>query len=777
MNKNCEMFCFCIEGKDLYLEKILVDYMDIPIFFFCKNDEEYYIASDIRDDVIQYVTEKNGEERVCRIITKMRQLGKDAIDNNARLLGESKGDTRMFYGLGDNIKSKYDALLKANDNFKCIEDAKKDLLDYYADNPDAVEIINRAIMVEGTTKSTSFHAAGVVISDNNPVSEYIPLMYDNDSHVWKTQMDMIKVEELGLLKMDFLGLKNLSVISEAKQMIKTNHGIDLDIRNLPFEKEVFLEIYAKGLTNGVFQFESAGMKSTLKGFSPDCIDDIVLLVAAYRPGPMESIGTMADVKNGRKPLEYLVPELEPILKNTYGCIIYQEQVMEIFQKLAGYSLGQADLVRRAMSKKVMEKLMKEKTAFVDGDEKRNIKGCVANGIDKEKALELFDTMIDFAKYAFNKSHAAAYAVVSYQTAYLKYHFPMEYMCALLNIVDFKKYAGIIGECKALGITVNKPDINVSESDFCIRNNRIYFGLGKIKGAGSCGQQLVDERNAGGLFSSFHSALSRMSRIKVNGIKGFIWSGAFDLLTENRVALSHVFNLCVENDLFKKIRIAEDKGLDATEFKNEIRDFAIPNFPYEHKDLLLKEKEYLGSFVSGHPFDDYQNVYNYGCTCIDELTVGSNRMIIGAITNVRVYPSKKNPNEEHVFFEIDDKTGAIPVCLFGRDYAKYKNMIKNGDVIQLKGTVSEEVDNLTEDVCLRMVARTVSKVVPVTSGKVMLYIPDIMSWNEIYEKVKEYEREDGLNLLVFDKLFREIRRAKIRVSEKILRDKDLKTEKI
>lgn len=740
-------------------------------------DIDVDIRSDIRDDVIQYVTEKYGEERVCRIVTKMRQMGKDAIDNNARLLGESKGDTRMFYGLGDDIKSKYEAILKANDKFKCIEDAKEDLCEHYENNPDAIEIINRAIMVEGTTKSTSFHAAGVVISDEKPVSAYIPLMYEKDKQVWKTQMDMIKVEELGLLKMDFLGLKNLSVISEAKRMIKENHGIDLDIRNLPFEKAVFLEIYAKGLTNGVFQFESSGMKSTLKGFGPDCIDDIVLLVAAYRPGPMDSIDTMADVKNGRKPLEYLVPELEPILKNTYGCIIYQEQVMEIFQKLAGYSLGQADLVRRAMSKKVMEKLMKEKTAFIDGDSERGIKGCVANGIDKDKALQLFDTMIDFAKYAFNKSHAAAYAVVSYQTAYLKYHYPMEYMCALLNTVDFKKYAGIIGECKTLGIAVNKPDINVSESNFCIRNNRIYFGLGKIKGSGACGQQLVDERNANGLFSSFHSALIRMSRIKVSGIKGFIWSGAFDSFTENRVALSHVFNLCDEQDLLKKIRTAEDKGLDATEYKNDIKDLVLPNFPYEHKDLLLKEKEYLGSFVSGHPFDDYQSVSSYGCTCIDELTSGANRMIIGAIANVRICTSKKNQNEEHAFFEIDDKTGSIPVCLFGRDYEKYKNLIKNGEVIQIKGTVAEDVDDLTNETSLRMIARTVSNVVPIANGKVMLYIPDIMSWNETYEKVKKYEKADGLSLLVFDKLFRELRRTKIRVSEKILRDGDLKTERI
>ncbi|MGN0241609.1 MAG: DNA polymerase III subunit alpha, partial [Candidatus Weimeria sp.] len=456
------------------------------------------ISADTRQKVIEHCKYVYGDKAVCGIMTCTFLAPKGAIDTAAKYYSmyKYKDTDNHFLSLGREMaelvpeepntafKSTVD---KNTGKLSCDEGAVtvKDYLNgVYKNNPDALNILKWAYTIEGIFTGYGAHAAGIVITEKgSDVSDVLPLKYNSKLGMMTTQCTKEDVEANGLLKFDFLGLKTLDIISETLFMIQARTGKGIDVLKLDIaDKNVYEKIFQTGNTGAVFQFESDGMKKMLKSFKPSCFADLVLLVAAYRPGPMQFLDDIIAVKNGRKEITYLTPKLEPILKNTYGAIIYQEQVMKICQDLAGYSLGGADLVRRAMSKKKAEKLAHERDAFIHGDKERGISGCVANGIPEKVADKIFDQMMDFASYAFNKSHAAAYAYNSYVTAWLKCYYPAEFYAAALNWAsDPDKFKALLKDAKSYGIKVLPPDINASEKEFTVENGKIRFALSKIKG--------------------------------------------------------------------------------------------------------------------------------------------------------------------------------------------------------------------------------------------------------------------------------------------------------
>lgn len=755
--------------------------------------------TNIREKCVEYVKHVYGEESVCRIMTKGTQAAKNAIRNCARLLGsELYDDTATFLSLGDSI-----AKCIPNEIHITIDDCLPMLKDTFKNNKNAMTIINNARLVEGRVIQYGMHAAGVIITDGNPVSDYVPLMFDEKNNAWKTQCDMVESEENGLLKMDFLGLNNLDIITETLRLIKKRHGISIDAETVPIEKEVLKHIFASGKTNAVFQFESTGMKSMLKQFKPDCFEDLILLVAAYRPGPMQYLPKIIDIKNKRAPLTFLVPELEPILGNTYGSIIYQEQVMEIFQSLAGYSLGQADLVRRAMSKKKTEVLLKEREAFVNGDPSRNIKGCVANGIPANKANELFDEMTEFAKYAFNKSHATAYAFVSYITAYLKFHYPVEYICAVMkNIKSDKireKIPGLMEDMKTYGIELLPPNVNLSDISFSINNNDIIFGLGSIKGVGDGANLIIKERSQNGPFKSFNNFIERIgSATKKNVLANLIYAGALDIFCSNRAAM--ISKTEVVKDLLKKItedqkklsekleRSMNDKrtmGIvekieGRIEENKKLLDLEKFNLGIDDSERLIKEKELTGLFITASPLDDYNTPTQLNCVPLSDVVPSHETTVMGIIQNCRIIGRKKD-GKPMAFFDLEDGTGVISVCCFAESYSNFGKFISENKVVKICGEIKEENDNFNntnndeeEEVKLQLIVKIVEEI-PKTLPDVLISVNSLDDWqSNIYPYIKDnnYVSSNGYNLLVMDKLLNEIRICNFKVSQSILRDKVL-----
>ena len=612
------------------------------------------IATALRPMMIRYFKWRYGEKAVCSIATENSYNSKSAIqmagrDRADELFGQldktmSKKRKSQFTlehvtPLSDMIEStlslnkiaaymRGETVTKDNKELQKYEKVAKYISELKEGSEERL-IFNRALLIEGRLYATGVHAGGVVISDNDDINDYVPLAWNEENQVWVAQCNMIRLEERGLLKMDVLGLNTLDVISDTLQMIEQNHGITLNPDEFPFEKEVFREIYAKGFTNSVFQFESPGMKKMLRDFQPDCIEDIILLVAAYRPGPMQYIPKIIDVKKGRKKVSYLTPELEPILKNTYGSIIYQEQVMQIFQTLAGYSLGGADLVRRAMSKKKMKKLEIERQAFVYGDEKRNIPGCIKNGISEYKANALFDQMMDFAKYAFNKSHAASYAVVSYQTAYLKYHYPVEFNCAMLNNKPQDKYGPILEDCRSSKIEILPLSINASVRNFITEDRKsIRYGFKGIKGIDkeASSTDIIQERKN----APYASVIDFLERAAIKPLEdgkfsfldkkvmeGMIFTGVFDDFYPNREELhSHYVDF---SERIKKTKTYEDAIQLA-------KAFPIPESDYNNRYNWEKENEYLGTIISKNPLKNFAEDSFYGCTPFDELKPGRSNIL-------------------------------------------------------------------------------------------------------------------------------------------------------
>lgn len=778
-------------------------------------DSDY--GNGYREVVIAYTYKKYGDDAVCRIITYGTNSAKAAIKNVARAIGKTKAQgndfiIKHYQDLGDKLAKvcsgkPHDVLSNYDAQWAAMDDECK-------------EIITRAKSIEGSYSQYGMHACGVIISDNDDVNEYVPLSWDEKNSCWKSQCVPAEAEEQGLLKMDYLGLKNLNMITEIIRLIEVNHGIRINPTLIPVEPDVIQTICKNGSTNSIFQLESAGMKDICKKMKPDCFEDIILLVAAYRPGPMDSIPDIIAVKTGQKPAEYLVPELEHILNVTYAKPIYQEQVQQIFRDLAGYSFGQADNVRRAMSKKKEKILLAERDAFVNGDLQRGIEGCAARGIAPEKANQLFDEMIDFAKYAFNKSHAAVYARIAYIMMWLKVKYFAEFMTVALKWASDKQVMGLIDECHEGGVEVLPPDINKSGEDFTVSENKILYGLSSIKGIVSVDK--IMEARKEKPFSDFKDFIKR-GHFKKNVTESLIWSGAFDSIASGRKAVSLMMDQLVENndaiadkeakiseteeiirilsvnaelpksELLKLIRAAGYKGKTVPKIEKKQKD--LYNYLLELKSLnqmndiieeplmfkddkefnLKKEKELLGVYLTGHPTDSY--VASSKCIPIEELRAGKFISVFGAVTNLRI-KQRKSDNAAMAFFNLEDKTGSIEVCCFTKAYAQYGHKLSDGAVIEVVGNVNEElVSSGSEDDEEETVLKLSVTEIKSASKKLrtmMLSLNLITDWDDVSFIAKEYldNSNSACNLVVWDKAANELRKTKYKVKDSILSDNRL-----
>ncbi|SFR84013.1 DNA polymerase III subunit alpha [Anaeromicropila populeti] len=654
-----------------------------------------------RQEVIDYVVQKYGSDRVVQIVTFGTMAAKAVIRDVGRALD-------LPYAYVDSIAKMIPTELGIT-----IEKAlkiNKELKQLYDQEDEAKYLIDMSMRLEGLPRHTSMHAAGVVIS-KEAVDEYVPLSRASDNTI-TTQFTMTTLEELGLLKMDFLGLRTLTVIQNAVRLINRKmltDGKELSVYNINYDDKKVFELIGTGRTEGIFQLESAGMKSFMKELKPESIEDIIAGISLYRPGPMDFIPKYIKGKNQQDTIAYDCPELEPILSPTYGCIVYQEQVMQIVRDLAGYSYGRSDLVRRAMSKKKASVMAKERQNFVYGNEAEGVLGCVVNGISEEVANRIFDEMTDFAKYAFNKSHAAAYAVVSYQTAYLKYYFPVEYMAALMTSVidNTSKVSEYILTCRQMGIPILPPDINEGEAVFSVSGNAIRYGLSAIKGLGKpVIHAIVEEREQNGKFTSLKDVVLRLSGKEVNKrtMENFIKAGALDSLEGTRKQKMQVYVQVIDSvnqekksSMTGQISLFDFVGKEDG-FENEI---AFPDVgEFEREQLLAFEKEVLGIYVSGHPLEKYESVWTKNITktsadfALDEtgyvkVQDGSFETIGGMMVSKTIKSTRDN--NMMAFVMIEDLFGAVEVILFPRVYEKYKEYLTEDEKLFIKGKVTVEED--------------------------------------------------------------------------------------
>ena len=662
-----------------------------------------------RQEVIDYVGRKYGKDHVAQIITFGTMKAKGSIRDVARAID-------IPYQRADEI-----AKMIPNDLKMTIEmalDINQELKLLYDNDEETKKLIDLAMKVEGLPRHASTHAAGVVIT-KDPVDTYVPL-YVNQDQI-STQFTMTTLEELGLLKMDFLGLRTLTVINDAKYLVKKIHGIDVDFGD-NYDDEQTYKLLAEGKTTGVFQLESAGIRQVIKELKPTSIEDIIVVISLYRPGPMDQIPRYIRCKNDPEHIEYTHPALEPILKTTYGCMVYQEQVMQIFRELAGYSFGRADLVRRAMGKKKIDVMNKEREIFINGlieNGVRVIDGAVNRGIDEASANKIFDEMAEFAKYAFNKSHAAAYGVVSYQTAWLKAHYPAEFMAATMNsfLGNLDKVPEYIAECKLLGINVLRPDINESYARFAVINGNIRFALASIKNIGEAAiEQITEERKKNGKYKNFVDFLERVQSERVNKkcIESLIKAGAFDELEKeyNRYDLLANYESIIDSianerrgNIANQVNLFDAIATNQEVVKHNIlKTGTVPT----KREMLDMEKEMTGLYVSGHPLDDYMERIQKVATITtaellevsktenDEETDklesnvadkydGKEATMCGLITNLKKIFTKNN--RQMAFSEFEDIYGSIEAVFFPNVYEKNASLITSEKVVELKGKIS------------------------------------------------------------------------------------------
>ena len=561
-----------------------------------------------RQEVIDYVTRKYGADHVAQIVTFGTMAARNAIRDVGRALNIPYGDVDVVAKLiPTELHITIDKALAASEQLRQM----------YESNETIHKLIDTARSLEGMPRHASTHAAGVVIT-NEPVDHYVPLAANDGNMV--TQFIMTTLEELGLLKMDFLGLRNLTVLSDAEKMVQREHP-DFHLDDISLNDDATYAMLAQGKTAGVFQLESAGITNVVTGLKPHSIEDITAVVALYRPGPMQSIPRYIACKHDPSQVKYKHPLLKDILDVTYGCMVYQEQVMEVFRVLAGYSLGKADMVRRAMSKKKMKELAKERTNFIYGNEELGIDGAIKRGVDEQTAESIFDEIMDFANYAFNKAHAVCYAVVSYQTAYMKCHYPQEYMAALLtSVLDASpKVSEYIGAARGMGIRVLPPDVNTSCEGFTVSDGNIRFGLAAIRNVGrGFLKEMEEERAHNGAFASFEDFCDRMYPKELNrrALEGLVKSGAFDSLGYRRSQLLQIYD-AVLNDVASATKKNIAGQIDLFGFGEEEKkeNIHIPNVPeLPKRDLLSMEKETTGLYLSGHPLDDYRDLIARACDC-------------------------------------------------------------------------------------------------------------------------------------------------------------------
>ena len=664
-----------------------------------------------RQEVIDYVYEKYGKDKVVQIITFGTMAARMAVRDVGRVMN-------IPYAQVDKVAKMIPMELGIT-----IEKAlnhNPELRQAYEADEVTKNLIDMSMRLEGLPRHTSIHAAGVVIG-SEPLDEFVPLSRGADN-VITTQFTMTTIEELGLLKMDFLGLRTLTVIQDAVRMVEKKTGQPLDINAIDYDDPEVYEMIGQAKTDGVFQLESAGMKSFMRELKPGNLEDIIAGISLYRPGPMDFIPKYIKGKNNRDSIRYSCPELEEILEPTYGCIVYQEQVMQIVMKLAGYTLGRSDLVRRAMSKKKADVMARERANFVYGNEEEGVEGCIRRGIPEDVANHVFDEMIDFAKYAFNKSHAAAYAVVAYQTAWLRCHYPMEFMAALLTsvITNPKKITEYINTCRSMGIRILQPDINEGESGFSVSGDAIRYGLSAIKSLGkNVIDVMIEEREAHGRYKNLKDFMERLTSKEINKrtIENLIKSGALDSLGATRRQLMMVYAYVLDEvTREKKENVTGQMSLFDFFSEEEKKEYEI-QYPdvgeFEMAQKLAFEKEVLGIYVSGHPLQDYMASMEKQITAkstdfepdeesgLAVVKDGRNYIVGGLISNVTVKLTKTNQNM--AFVTLEDLYGTVEVILFPRDYQKYRDLLvmDTGVYVRGRASVSEENGKLVAETVISM----------------------------------------------------------------------------
>ncbi len=659
-----------------------------------------------RQEVIDYVVRKYGTDRVVQIVTFGTMAARGVIRDVGRVMD-------LPYAFVDGIAKMIPKELNITLG-KALQ-SSPDFKKAYDNDPQVKELIDMSMRLEGLPRHTSMHAAGVVISQK-AVEEYVPLSVGSDGSV-VTQFTMTTLEELGLLKMDFLGLRTLTVIQDAVRLAEKSSGKEIDINAIDYNDKKVLDYIGSGETDGIFQLESGGMKGFMKELKPQNLEDIIAGISLYRPGPMDFIPQYIKGKNHPEAITYDCPQLEPILAPTYGCIVYQEQVMQIVRDLAGFTLGRSDLLRRAMSKKKGDVMQKERQAFVYGDEEGGVPGCIANGIDEKTANKIYDEMIDFAKYAFNKSHAAAYAVVSYQTAWLKYYYPVEFMAALMTsmIDNPPKVAEYIYSCRQMGIDILPPDINEGVGNFSVQDGKIRYGLAAIKSIGRpVIESIVRERNERGKFKTLKDFIERLSGKEVNKrtIESFIKSGAFDGLGGTRKQFMIIYVQIVDQvNQERKYSMAGQLSLFDMVDDDQKAEFDIP-LPkvgeYEKETRLAFEKEVLGVYLTGHPMEEYEEKWRKSIskTTLDfqldketgaaKVHDGAKEIIGGIIATLAIKYTKTN--KTMAILTLEDLLGTVEVVVFPRDYEKYKEYLQEENKVFIRGRVSEEDDAPSKLIC-------------------------------------------------------------------------------
>ena len=700
-----------------------------------------------RQEVIDYVVRKYGKDRVVQIVTFGTLAARGVIRDVGRVMD-------LPYAFVDTIAKMIPTELNIT-----IDKALKmnpELRKTYETDEQVKYLIDMSKRLEGLPRHSSMHAAGVVISQKS-VDEYVPLSRAQDGSI-TTQFTMTTLEELGLLKMDFLGLRTLTVIQNAVGMVKHKNP-ELDMDRIDYNDKNVLDYIGTGKTDGIFQLESAGMKSFMKELKPHSLEDIIAGISLYRPGPMDFIPQYIRGKNDAGSITYDCPQLEPILAPTDGCIVYQEQVMQIVRDLAGYTLGRSDLLRRAMSKKKGDVMQKERQTFVYGDEESGVPGCVANGIDEKTANKIYDEMIDFAKYAFNKSHAAAYAVVSYQTAYLKYYYPVEFMAALMTSVieNPSKVAEYIYTCRQMDIRILPPDINRGVADFSVDEGNIRYGLAAIKSVGKpVIEAIAADRKEFGPFKNLEDFISRMSvkdSLNKRVIENFIKAGALDGLGGTRKQFMSIYVQIVDHvNQEKKYAMTGQMTLfdlvddeQKSEFEIKLPDVG----EYTKENLLAFEKEVLGIYISGHPLEEEEEKWRRSIsattadfqpdeeTGIPKVRDGAKEIIGGMITDKTVKNTRNN--QMMAFLTLEDLLGTVEVVVFPRDYEKNRPLLEVDNKVFIRGRVSEEDEKASKLIC--------EKIIPFTQTKKELWLqfPDKNAFQEeeqiVYGYLADSEGDD------------------------------------
>lgn len=662
-----------------------------------------------RQEVIDYVRQKYGPEKVVQIVTFGTLAAKGVIRDVARVLDlpYQRAD-QIAKMIPNELNITLDKALEMNHELKALYDEDEEV--HY--------LIDMCKRLEGLPRHTSMHAAGVLICPK-AADEYVPLQRGADGSI-TTQYIMTTLEELGLLKMDFLGLRTLTVIRDAIKLIEKTHGVHIDIDNIDFNDKGVLGLMGSGRTEGVFQLESAGMKSFMKELKPQSLEDITAGIALYRPGPMDFIPKYIAGKANQDNITYRTPELQSILEPTYGCIVYQEQVMQIVRDLGGYTMGRSDLVRRAMSKKKQHVMEVERNNFVYGNPEENVPGCISKGISEDAANKIYDDMMDFAKYAFNKSHAACYAVVSYQTAFLKYYYPAEFMAALMTsfLENSGKVAEYINVCRSMNLEIVAPDVNTGDVSFSVVEGKIGYALTAIKNVGRpVIEGLVEERNLNGPYQSLTDFINRMTSRDLNkrAVENFIKAGAFDSLGGTRKQYMSVYVRIMDSaSADKKNVVAGQMSLFdfATEDDKEEFKESLPNVgEYSKESMLAFEKEVLGIYVSGHPLEDYRSMWQKNVTNTaadfmldpdtDSVKIGDGvRAAIGGMVAAKTIKYTKN-NKAMAFITLEDLLGSVEVIVFPKDYEKYATLLNEDSKIFVEGRVSAEEDKDAKLICERV----------------------------------------------------------------------------